>query len=126
MKDLVFRPPFERAEAVRDGELAPTELVQSRPDRIDALNPPLSAFVVLRREEAPGAAAALRRPIVAGERFGPRAGLPIGGKDLGDDAGLAVRTWIVGPRFRDDLVLRGSYVRDQAPPWNGRRPELGA
>jgi aspartyl-tRNA(Asn)/glutamyl-tRNA(Gln) amidotransferase subunit A len=88
MNDVAFRPAWQLAEAVRNGELSPTALVQTCLDRIDALNPSLNAFVALRRDEALEEAAALQRTIVAGKRLGPLAGLPVGVKDLEDVAGL--------------------------------------
>jgi Asp-tRNA(Asn)/Glu-tRNA(Gln) amidotransferase A subunit family amidase len=42
------------------------------------------------------------------------------------DAGLPAGLQIVGPRFRDDLVLQASYAYEQARPWNDRWPELRA
>jgi len=41
------------------------------------------------------------------------------------DAGLPAGLQIVGPRFRDDLVLQASYAYEQARPWNDRWPDLG-
>jgi aspartyl-tRNA(Asn)/glutamyl-tRNA(Gln) amidotransferase subunit A len=40
------------------------------------------------------------------------------------DAGLPAGLQIVGPRFRDDLVLQASYAYEQARPWNDRWPAL--
>ncbi len=88
MTDLIFQPAWRLAESIRNGELAPTVLVQSCLDRIDALNPALNAFVALRREEALEEAVVLQRAIVAGKRLGPLAGLPVGVKDLEDVTGL--------------------------------------
>lgn len=88
MKDLAFRPAWQLADAVRNGELSPVALVQSCLDRIDALNPSLNAFVAMRRDEALEEAATLQKLIVAGKRLGPLAGLPVGVKDLEDVAGL--------------------------------------
>jgi aspartyl-tRNA(Asn)/glutamyl-tRNA(Gln) amidotransferase subunit A len=88
VSDLAFRPAWQLAQAVRNGELSPVTLVQACLNRIDALNPALNAFVALRREEALEEAAALQRTIVAGKRLGPLAGLPVGVKDLEDVAGL--------------------------------------
>ncbi len=42
------------------------------------------------------------------------------------DAGLPAGLQIVGPRFRDDLVLQASHAYEQARPWNDRWPELAA
>mgnify|MGYP001454398473 FL=1 len=40
------------------------------------------------------------------------------------DAGLPAGLQIVGPRFRDDLVLQASYAYEQVRPWNDRWPEF--
>ena len=138
MNDPAFSPAWQLADAVRNGELSPVALVQSCLDRIDALNPSLNAFVALRREGALAEAGALQKEIVAGKRLGPLAGLPVGVKDLEDfsghpaasvragftDAGLPAGLQIVGPRFRDDLVLQASYAYEQTRPWNDRWPDL--
>lgn len=42
------------------------------------------------------------------------------------DAGLPAGLQIVGPRFRDDLVLQASWAYEQVRPWNDRWPELAA
>jgi aspartyl-tRNA(Asn)/glutamyl-tRNA(Gln) amidotransferase subunit A len=88
MTELIHRPAWQLAEAVRNGELSPVALVQACLDRIDAVNPSLNAFVALRRDEALAEAAELQRRIVAGKRLGALAGLPVGVKDLEDVAGL--------------------------------------
>jgi aspartyl-tRNA(Asn)/glutamyl-tRNA(Gln) amidotransferase subunit A len=38
------------------------------------------------------------------------------------DAGLPAGLQIVGPRYRDDLVLQASYAYEQERPWNDRWP----
>lgn len=106
MSTLAFRPAWELADAIRNGELSPVALVQSCLDRIDALNPSVNAFVALRREAALEEAAALQRQIVAGKRLGPLAGLPVGVKDLEDVAGLPT-TYGSRP-FRDHRPSRDS------------------
>ncbi len=40
------------------------------------------------------------------------------------DAGLPAGLQIVGPRFRDELVLQASYAYEQVRPWNDRWPDL--
>ncbi len=40
------------------------------------------------------------------------------------DAGLPAGLQIVGPRFRDDLVLQAAHAYEQARPWNDRWPVL--
>ena len=41
------------------------------------------------------------------------------------DAGLPCGLQIVGPRHRDDLVLRASYAYEQARPFPERPREVG-
>jgi aspartyl-tRNA(Asn)/glutamyl-tRNA(Gln) amidotransferase subunit A len=106
MSDLHFRPAWQLAEAIRNGELSPVDLVQACLDRIDALNPTLNAFVALRREEGLADAADLQRRIVAGKRLGPLAGLPVGVKDLEDVAGLPTTYGSVP--FKDHRPARDS------------------
>ena len=48
----------------------------------------------------------------------PAASAPAGFTDAGLPCGLQ----IVGPRHREDLVLRASYAYEQARPWAGRHP----
>jgi len=40
------------------------------------------------------------------------------------DAGLPAGLQIIGPRFRDDLVLQASYAYEQVRPWHDRWPVL--
>jgi aspartyl-tRNA(Asn)/glutamyl-tRNA(Gln) amidotransferase subunit A len=42
------------------------------------------------------------------------------------DAGLPAGLQIVGPRFRDDLVLQASHAYEQERPWNDHWPEIVA
>src|SRR5262249_42346144 len=86
--DAAFLPAYVLARAVRRRERSPVELVRASLDRIEALNPSLNAFVALRAEAALAEAAALERRIAAGEDVGPLAGLPVGGKDREDVAGM--------------------------------------
>ena len=51
----------------------------------------------------------------------PAASVPAGLTKNGLPAGLQ----IIGPRHRDDLVLRASYAFEQMKPWNDRWPNIG-
>ncbi|MGZ4350489.1 MAG: hypothetical protein ACXVRX_08180, partial [Solirubrobacteraceae bacterium] len=50
--DLAFAGPGAQAAMVRSGEVTPRELVELYLRRIEALNPKLNAFRVLRAEQA--------------------------------------------------------------------------
>jgi len=51
----------------------------------------------------------------------PAASVPAGLTKNGLPAGLQ----IIGPRHRDDLVLRASHAFEQMKPWNDRWPNIG-
>jgi Asp-tRNA(Asn)/Glu-tRNA(Gln) amidotransferase A subunit family amidase len=89
----------ELASAVRERRVSSVELVRRSLDRIERLNGPINAVVVLRAEEALEDARALD----AGEAVGlPLAGLPLLVKDNEDCAGLP--------------TTFGSLLRADAPP----------
>ena len=72
--ELAFAGPTALAAQVRDGVVAPRELVELFLRRIDELDPRLNAFRVVRGEQALAEADTV-------ERTGPLAGVPIAIKD---------------------------------------------
>jgi Asp-tRNA(Asn)/Glu-tRNA(Gln) amidotransferase A subunit family amidase len=82
----------ELAAAVRDGRIAPAELVEESLRRIEASHDTLNAVVALRVDEAREDAA--RHP-----RSGPLAGLPLLVKDMARCRGM--RTTMGSPLFAD-------------------------
>ncbi|MGZ4193159.1 MAG: amidase family protein, partial [Solirubrobacteraceae bacterium] len=72
--DLAFAGPGAQAAMVRSGEVTPRELVELYLRRIEALNPKLNAFRVLRAEQALAEAEQV-------DRSGTLAGVPIAVKD---------------------------------------------
>jgi amidase len=86
--DLAFAGPGALAAMVRAGEVSPRELVELYLRRIEALDPQLNAFRVLRAEQALAEADAV-------DRTGPLAGVPIAVKD---DLDLAGQTATRGSR----------------------------
>lgn len=94
----------------------------------------------------------LLTPTLPTEAFGAEGGLPaeIAGRPLEDplqlvvftypfnlsnhpaatvragftDAGLPAALQIVGPRYREDLVLQAAYAYEMARPWNDRWPDM--
>jgi amidase/aspartyl-tRNA(Asn)/glutamyl-tRNA(Gln) amidotransferase subunit A len=67
---------------VNSGELLPTEIITYFLDRIEKLNPQLTAYTYTRRDEALTAAAKLEAKLAAGEYCGPFAGVPVCLKDF--------------------------------------------
>jgi aspartyl-tRNA(Asn)/glutamyl-tRNA(Gln) amidotransferase subunit A len=87
----------EAAALIAAGELAPSELVASTLERLDAVERLLHAFVSVEREEAMRDARALDE-----RRGGALRGIPLAIKDIFDVAGLPTRN--------------GSRAYDDAPP----------
>jgi len=79
-EDLAFTPALEQAALVRAGEVSSLELVDLYLERIERIDPQLSAYVTV---DADGARAAARAPAP-----GPFTGVPIPIKDLDETAGL--------------------------------------
>ncbi|MGA9286566.1 MAG: amidase [Solirubrobacteraceae bacterium] len=83
MPQQLEAPPLELtecAEALREGRLSSSELVEQALDRIETTQPTLNAFRVVRAEEARKEAAEADRRIAAGERL-PLLGVPVAIKD---------------------------------------------
>lgn len=76
------------AGAIRSGELSAIETIRAALDAADSSQPDLNAFTTLDRERALAAAARIQVQIAAGQNPGPLAGIPIGLKDLIDQAGV--------------------------------------
>ena len=84
------------AAAVATGELSPVELTTAYLERIDRLNPVLTAFVEVTADRALADAATLADEVAAGRLRGPLHGVPIAMKDLIDTAGIPTRAGTVG------------------------------
>jgi Asp-tRNA(Asn)/Glu-tRNA(Gln) amidotransferase A subunit family amidase len=92
----------ELAREVRDGRIAPDELVARSLRRIEASHGDLNAVVAVRDEAALADATAMAHRIAAGRDPGPLAGLPLLVKDSEDVAGL--------------VTTHGSLVHADDPP----------
>src|ERR1700674_1905309 len=79
----------EAARLIEKKELSPTELVDSRLDRIARLDGRLHSFIRVLADEARAAARAADAEIKAGKYRGPLHGIPIGLKDIYETAGIA-------------------------------------
>src|ERR1700693_6292724 len=79
----------EAARRIEKKELSPTELVDSRLDRIARLDGRLHSFIRVLADEARAAARAAEAEIAAGKYRGPLHGIPIGLKDIYETAGVA-------------------------------------
>ncbi|MEY9929696.1 aspartyl-tRNA(Asn)/glutamyl-tRNA(Gln) amidotransferase subunit A [Catenulispora sp. GP43] len=87
------------ADAIRERQLSPVELVDSALQRIAQMEPQLQAYVTITAERARKAAREAEHEITAGRYRGPLHGIPMGVKDLIDVAGAATTA---GSRVRAD------------------------
>ncbi len=97
----------ETAHRVRSGELTARQAVAAALDRIEALDPPVNAFVTVLAEQALAEADAVDADPV--RRSGPLAGVPIAIKDVLDVAGVVTNHGSSGydvPAPRDCAAVR--------------------
>ncbi len=98
----------ESAEKMRNGQLTPTELVESLLDRITELEPRLDAWVTVDAEGALRSAKALTKEVAAGKLRSPLHGIPVGVKDIFNTKGL--RTTMGSPLFSDYIPESDAVV----------------
>jgi aspartyl-tRNA(Asn)/glutamyl-tRNA(Gln) amidotransferase subunit A len=91
----------ESAEKIRNGQLTPTELVESLLGRITELEPKLDAWVTVDAEGALRSAKVLTREAVGGKLRSPLHGIPVGVKDIFNTKGL--KTTMGSPLFSDHV-----------------------
>lgn len=82
MLPLTFLPATELAQAIRNKQLSPVEVVEAVFAQIHALNPRLNAFCTLTEDQARAEARAAEAAVMRGEALGPLHGVPISIKDL--------------------------------------------
>jgi aspartyl-tRNA(Asn)/glutamyl-tRNA(Gln) amidotransferase subunit A len=78
----------EAATLIGKRELSPVELVESRLNRIEKLDPTLHCFIRLMGEEARATARTAEAEIMAGRSRGPLHGIPIALKDIYETKGI--------------------------------------
>jgi aspartyl-tRNA(Asn)/glutamyl-tRNA(Gln) amidotransferase subunit A len=88
------------AAAVAAKEVSPVELTTAYLERIDRLNPTLTAYVEVTADRALADAATLADEVIAGKLRGPLHGVPIALKDLVDTAGIPTRAGTLGYQDR--------------------------
>jgi aspartyl-tRNA(Asn)/glutamyl-tRNA(Gln) amidotransferase subunit A len=77
-------PMVELAERIRNGEISPTEAVETYLDRIETRDDEINAYVTVIGEAARERAEEAEQAIEDGEKLGPLHGVPIALKDLRD------------------------------------------
>jgi amidase len=106
--DLCFRPATELAGMLRAREISARELLDAHLDRIDRLNPSLTAVVTLDADGARAAADAADAALAAGSAVGPLHGLPVAHKDTHATGGM--RTTWGSPLHADTVPLRDELI----------------
>src|SRR5262245_4186746 len=106
--DLLYKPVTELSKMLRARRISPVELTRACLDRIDALNPSLSAFATVTGDLALEQARRAEREIAAGKDRGPLHGMPYGAKDLVATRGIRT-TWGAKPyenqMFDEDAAI---------------------
>jgi Asp-tRNA(Asn)/Glu-tRNA(Gln) amidotransferase A subunit family amidase len=87
--DIAFAPLTQLSRWIEERKLTSTKLTQIYLGRIERLDPKLRCIITLTRDLALAQASAADKEIAAGKYRGPLHGIPWGGKDLLDTAGIA-------------------------------------
>jgi AtzE family amidohydrolase len=103
------------ADAVRQGRLSAMAVIESRLERIEALNPRLNCFISVLADRARREAAAVDSMVAQGRDPGPLAGVPFGVKDNYDVAGQVTTAGSIInralPAARADAILLQRLTR---------------
>jgi aspartyl-tRNA(Asn)/glutamyl-tRNA(Gln) amidotransferase subunit A len=86
--ELAFLTIAEAAQLIERRELSPVELTRAQIRRTEALDPQISAYLLLTAERALDQARAAEREVMAGSYRGPMHGVPFGLKDIYSTAGI--------------------------------------
>ncbi len=125
--ELAFAGLARQAELLASGELSAVELLDATLQRIEAAQPTLNAFRILRPEAARAEAEAADRRLAAGERL-PLLGVPIAIKDDMDLAGETTAFGCPGefePRREDGEVARRLRAAGAIIVGKTNTPEIG-
>src|SRR5687768_16291118 len=85
---LCYNGVHDLSQHIRRREISPVEVVDAFLQRIDALNPRLSAYLTLTAQSARDAAKRAEPEIAAGKWRGQLHGIPYGEKDIFETAGV--------------------------------------
>lgn len=88
MSSLLQYSATDLVQLIRRKDLSPAELMEQTLDRIEAVNPLINCFTVVRAQEAMDEAKAMTDRIVSGTDLGLLGGIPVAVKDLEDVQGM--------------------------------------
>ena len=106
--DIAFAPLWRLARWVQSRQLRSERLTEIYLQRIHTWDPRLRSVITLTRDLALGQARDADRQIAAGRYRGPLHGIPWGGKDLLDTAGI--RTTYGAEPFKDRVPVEDAAV----------------
>ena len=81
-QELVYAPISQVADRIKRKEVSPVEVTELMLSRIEELEPKISAFYTIFRDDVLAAARSAEAEIQRGEYRGPLHGIPIGIKDI--------------------------------------------
>src|SRR5579872_5320247 len=87
--DIAYATVTQLSQWIEQRKLTSTRLTQIYLDRLERFNPKLRCVITLTRDHALAQARQADQEIAAGKYRGPLHGIPWGGKDLLDTAGIA-------------------------------------
>src|SRR5271163_4165043 len=107
-EDIAFAPVTQLSRWVEQKKISSERLTHIYLERLDRFNPKLRCAITITRDHALAQAKAADAEIAAGKYRGPLHGIPWGGKDLLDTAGIPT-TWGAEP-FRDRIPYKDAAV----------------
>ena len=108
---LPFPTLLAASQAIRARQISPLELTQICLQRIEAINPQISAFITLTAESALAEARAATEEIARGYYRGLLRGIPLAIKDLFDVRGVV--TTAGSPLLKDNVAQDDAFVVKQ-------------
>lgn len=115
--DLCFTPAAELARLIRHRALSPVELTRAVLERIEHLNKPLGAYVLVHAERALRDARQAEHAVMAGQPLGPLHGVPVSIKD---------NLWTAGDRTTFGSRLLAEFIPPEDAPSVARLRAAGA
>jgi len=106
-EDLCFTPAVELTSLIRRRALSPVEIMRAVLERIERLNGPLGAYVLVHAERALDEARRAEQAVMAGQPVGSLHGIPVSIKD---------NQWTAGDRTTFGSRLLATFVPPEDAP----------
>ena len=116
-EDLCFTPAVELTSLIRRRALSPVEIMRAVLERIERLNGPLGAYVLVHAERALDEARRAEQAVMAGQPVGSLHGIPVSIKD---------NQWTAGDRTTFGSRLLATLGASSGGRGHLRRPDESA